>query len=130
MKTTKNYINSINFYWTDENYIHFKFWDLRKSYNFTKEFCEKYPVFAEEFWKYFDYEESIFKNPREIVLYVYNYKIPVYFYFNFSDTPCYSKRDAIRYLTREYMGQNKDKLYTYTWPWKYQWLDTISTANF
>jgi len=130
MKTTKNYINSINFYWTDENYIHFKFWDLRKSYNFTKEFCEKYPVFAEEFWKYFDYEESIFKNPREIVLYVYNYKIPVYFYFNFSDTPCYSKRDAIRYLTREYMGQNKDKLYTYTWLWKYQWLDTISTANF
>lgn len=129
MKTTKNYINSINFYWTDENYIHFKFWDLRKSYNFTKEFCEKYPVFAEEFWKYFDYEESIFKNPREIVLYVYNYKIPVYFYFNFTDTPCYNKQDAIRYLTREYMGENKDKLYNYTWMWEYQWLDTISTFN-
>lgn len=130
MKTTKNYINSINFYWTDENYIHFKFWDLRKFYHFTKEFCEKYPVFAEEFWKYFDYEESIFKNPREIVLYVYYYKIPVYFYFNYTDTPCYNKQDAIRYLTREYMGQNKDKLYTYIWMWKYQWLDTISTANF
>ena len=130
MKTTKNYINSINFYWTDENYIHFKFWDLRKSYNFTKEFCEKYPVFAEEFWKYFDYEESIFKNPREIVLYVYYYKIPVYFYFNFSDTPCYNKQDAIRYLTREYMGENKNKLYNYIWMWKYQWLDAISTTNF
>lgn len=130
MKTTKNYINSINFYWTDENYIHFKFWDLRKSYNFTKEFCEKYPVFAEEFWKYFDYEESVFKNPREIVLYVYYYKIPVYFYFNYTDTPCYNKQDAIRYLTREYMGENKNKLYNYIWMWKYQWLDTISTANF
>ena len=130
MKTTKNYINSINFYWTDANYIHFKFWDLRKSYNFTKEFCEKYPVFAEEFWKYFDYEESIFKNPREIVLYVYYYKIPVYFYFNFSDTPCYNKQDAIRYLTREYMGENKNKLYNYIWMWKYQWLDAISTTNF
>lgn len=130
MKTTKNYINSINFYWTDENYIHFKFWDLRKSYNFTKEFCGKYPVFAEEFWKYFDYEESIFKNPREIVLYVYYYKIPVYFYFNYTDTPCYNKQDAIRYLTREYMGQNKNKLYNYIWMWKYQWLDAISTTNF
>lgn len=130
MKTTKNYINSINFYWTDENYIHFKFWDLRKNYHFTKEFREKYPVFSEEFWKYFDYEESVFKNPREIVLYVYYYKIPVYFYFNYTDTPCYNKQDAIRYLTREYMGQNKDKLYNYVWMWKYQWLDTISTANF
>lgn len=130
MKTTRNYINSINFYWTDENYIHFKFWDLRKNYYFTKEFCEKYPVFAEEFWKYFDYEESIFKNPREIVLYVYYYKIPVYFYFNYTDTPCYNKQDAIRYLTREYMGQNKNKLYNYIWMWKYQWLDAISTTNF
>jgi hypothetical protein len=129
MKTTKNYINSINFYWTDENYIHFKFWDLRKSYNFTKEFCEKYPVFAEEFWKYFDYEESVFKNPREIVLYVYNYKIPVYFYFNFSDTPCYNKQDAIKYLVKEYMGENKNKLYNYIWMWKYQWLDAISIFN-
>ena len=129
MKTTKNYINSINFYWTDENYIHFKFWDLRKSYNFTKEFCDKYPVFAEEFWKYFDYEESIFKNPREIVLYVYYYKIPVYFYFNYTDTPCYNKQDAIRYLVKEYMGENKNKLYNYIWMWKYQWLDAISTFN-
>ena len=123
---TKNYINSIDFYWYDENYIHFKFWDLRKRYNFTKEFYDKYPVFSEEFWKYFDWEESVFTNPREIVLYVYNYKIPVYFYFNYTDEPCYNKQDAIRYLTREYMWENKNRLYTYTWTWKYQWLDSIS----
>lgn len=129
MKNTKNYINSIDFYWTDENYIHFKFWDLRKSYNFTKEFCEKYPVFSEEFGKYFDFEESVFTNPLEIVLYVYNYKIPVYFYYNFSDTPCYNKQDAIRYLAREYMGKNKQKLYTYNWWWEYQWLDTNSKTS-
>ena len=129
MKTTKNYINSINFYWENENYIHFKFWDLRKCYNFTEEFCKKYPVFSKEFEKYFDYEKSVFTNPREIVLYVYNYKIPVYFYFNFTDKPCYNKQDAIKYLVKEYMGENKERLYNYVWIWKYKWLDTTSEAE-
>ena len=87
---------------------------MRKRYHFTKEFLEKYPVFSDEFDKYFYYEDSIFTNPLEIILYVYNYKIPVYFYFNFTDTPCYNKQEAIRYLAREYMGKNKNKLYTYT----------------
>lgn len=129
MKRSRKYINSINFYWTDENYIHFKFWNLRKAYHFTKEFCEKYPIFSDEFWKFFDYEKSIFTNPLEIVLYVYNYKIPVYFYFNFTDTPCYNKQEAIKYLAREYMWEHKDRLYAYKWSWKYQWLDEISETT-
>lgn len=100
----------INYYGDKDNYIHAKFGDLRKCYNFTKEFTEKYPRFSEEYGKYFMCEESMFSNPLEIINYIIFFEIPVHAYFNFTDTPA-TWKEVQKYLGREYMG-NKE-LYTF-----------------
>ena len=46
----------IDYYGEDANYIHTKFGDLRKMYNFTPAFKELYPKFAEEYTKYWNGE--------------------------------------------------------------------------
>ena len=99
----------IDYYGSEDNYIHAKFGDLRKCYNFTEDFIERYPRFSEEFSKYWMCEESLFTNPLEIVNYIIRYDIPVYAYFNFTDTPG-TWEEVQDYLKNEYMG-NKT-LYT------------------
>jgi len=104
---------NIDYYGTKDNYIHLKFGDCRKCYNFTEEFVKRYPKFAEEYNKYFYCEESLFKSPLEVINYIVNFKIPVSFYKNFTDTPC-THREAQEYLLEEFQASEysrKEQLY-------------------
>lgn len=91
----------INYYGEEDNYIHLKWGDVRKMYNFTKEFIEKYPSFAREYQNYFSEEKSIFKAPFAVVEYIYKNKLPVHFYYNYTDTPAKNKREIMEYLVAE-----------------------------
>lgn len=91
----------IDYYGNSDNYIHLKFGDVRKNYHFNKDFIEKYPEFAREFARYFDYSESKFKTPFAVVSYAYKNKIPVHFYYNFTDTPAKSEEEIMAYLVNE-----------------------------
>jgi hypothetical protein len=92
---------TIDYYGTEDNYIHLKFGDTRKMYNFTNEFIKAYPDFAREYSTYFEGEKGKFKNPFQIVNYVFNNSLPVHFYFNFTDTPAKSETEIIDYLVKE-----------------------------
>ena len=48
----------IDYYGTKDSYIHLKFGDIRKMYNFTKELEKKYPDFTREYAKYWNCEKS------------------------------------------------------------------------
>lgn len=90
----------IDYYGTKDNYIHAKFGDLRKMYNFTQALRELYPRFCEEYIKYWNGEYSVFKQPQQIVKYVDENKIPVHFYFNYTDEPA-TIQDMYDYFDRE-----------------------------
>jgi hypothetical protein len=90
----------IDYYGEDANYIHAKFGDLRKMYNFTPALRELYPKFSEEYTKYWNGEYSVFKQPQQIAKYVDENKIPVHFYFNFTDEPA-TIQDMYDYFDRE-----------------------------
>ncbi len=93
--------NKINYYGTDDNYIHLKFGDALKHYHFTPEFIKENPEFSREYKKYWDGEKSEFKNPFQIVRYAYANYIPVNFYYNFTDTPATDEQEIIDYLRDE-----------------------------
>lgn len=98
MKTKKE----IDYYGTEDNYIHLKFGDARKHYFLTKELIAEYPIFAKEYQKYFEYDKTAqFKNPFQIVHYAYENKIPVHFYYNFTDTPAKDEEEIMKYLANE-----------------------------
>ena len=105
MKKTKK---EIDYYGGKDNYIHLKFGDCRKNYNFTSDFIAEYPDFAREYASYFN-GSGKFKNPFQIVAYVYKNKIPVHFYYNFTDTPAKNEKEIMAYLTREnaFIGELK-----------------------
>ena len=104
-------MKKIDYYGTKDNYIHAKFGDLRKNYNFTEDFVKKYPRFAEEYHKYFMCEKSVFANPLEITNYIINYNLPIHAYFNFTDTPAKDWYEVQEYLNKEYLGNRE--LYKY-----------------
>jgi hypothetical protein len=91
----------IDYYGNKDNYIHLKFGDVRKNYNFTKDFIEKYPDFTREYTSYFEMKKSKFKSPFAVVSYVYKHKIPVHFYYNFTDTPAKNEKEIMDYLVDE-----------------------------
>jgi hypothetical protein len=91
----------IDYYGNTDNYIHLKFGEARKMYNFTTDFIEKYPDFTREYKKYFQCEPSRFKNPFQIVTYVFENEIPINFYYNFTDEPANDREDIIIYLVKE-----------------------------
>lgn len=100
--------NTIDWYGEKDNYIHLKFGDARKMYNFTPEFIEKYPVFAEAYKNYWDgkkeekdFKKLVFKNPFQIVHYVFEKQIPVHFYYNYTDTPAKDEKEIMDYLVGE-----------------------------
>lgn len=100
----------IDYYGNEADYIHLKFGDVRKCYFFTKDFREKYPIFAREYSKYFSGDKTAqFKSPFQIVAYVYENKIPVLFYYNFTDTPAENEKEIMEYLVGEnsYIGELK-----------------------
>lgn len=97
MGKTKN----IDYYGNNDNYIHLKFGEALKCYNFTPNFREKYPDFVKGYVSYWNGERKAFRNPFELVSYVFNNKIPVYFYFNYTDTPAKDRQEIINYLLNE-----------------------------
>jgi hypothetical protein len=95
-------MKEINYYGTEDNYIHLKFGDARKCYNLTKEFRKKYSLFSEEYDKYWNMDKTCkFKNPFQIVSYVFENKLPVHFYYNYTDTPAKNKKEIMNYLVAE-----------------------------
>jgi hypothetical protein len=67
-------------------------------------------LFAREYQNYFELKaEAQFKNPFQVVSYAYANKIPVHFYYNFTDTPAKSEKEIMAYLTNEnsYVGDLK-----------------------
>lgn len=103
-------MKEIDYYGTTDNYIHLKFGNARKMYNFTKEFKKEYPLFATEYEKYWNYDETAkFKNPFQIAHYVFRENIPVNFYYNFTDTPAKDEAEIMNYLANEnsYIGDLK-----------------------
>lgn len=82
----------------EESIIHLKFGDMRKSYSFAEEFWDKYKFFSTEFVKYWEGEDSYFKNPYQILDYVEKNNIPVTFYFNFTDEYAKSYDEIREYL--------------------------------
>lgn len=91
----------IDFYGDKDNYIHLKFGNAVKMYNFTDEFKAEYPDFTREYVNYWEGKASKFRGPFAIVEYVYSNKLPIHFYYNFTDTPAKSKREIMAYLVRE-----------------------------
>lgn len=95
----------IDYYGTDADYIHLKFGDMRKAYNFTKEFEEKYPNFCAEYKKYWQGDESCrFKSALEIAQYIDLFDVPINLYFNYTDTPVRKMSEVYEYFIREYAG--------------------------
>jgi hypothetical protein len=103
-------MNNINYYGTEDNYIHLKFGDCIKAYNFTKEFIEKYPKFVKAYEMYWEGKRRAFKNPFQVVSYAFNNNIPVHFYYNYTDTPAKDRQEIIEYLLRE---NDVSELYDY-----------------
>jgi len=91
----------INYYGSEDNYIHLKFGDCLKAYNFTNDFRDKYPVFVKAYEGYWNGKRNVFKNALQVISYVYNSKTPVHLYFNFTDTPVKDKAEAVAYFVRE-----------------------------
>lgn len=89
----------IDYYGETDNYIHLKWGDCVKMYNFTDKFIKDYPYFTEQYRKYWDCDETCdFKDVSDVVNYVFKNKIPVHFYFNFTDTPAKSKKEIINWI--------------------------------
>jgi hypothetical protein len=93
--------DNINWYGDTDNYIHLKFGDCVKAYNFTEDFKGKYPQFVKAYEMYWNGKRTAFKNPFQVVSYAFNNKLPVHFYYNFTDTPAKSEQEITSYLLRE-----------------------------
>lgn len=100
----RNRIDEVDFYGTDENYIHCKFGHLWKMYNFTDKFRKEYPRFVEEYTKYFTGEKSLFENELVLVNYIRRFNIPVYLYFNFTDEPVKEWEEIYSWLIENSVG--------------------------
>lgn len=98
----------IDYYGTDADYIHLKWGDMRKAFNFTEEFKNKHPNFYKEYRKYWNDDPTCkFHTPLQIAQYVDMFNIPVRFYFNFTDTPVHNMTEMYEYFIREYTGDTK-----------------------
>jgi len=97
--------SEIDYYGETDNYIHLKFGDCRKAYNFTKKFIKEHSDFAKKYQRYFQsgsqrtFED--FKSPFAVVAYAFKKQIPVHFYYNFTDKPAKDYNEIIEYLVRE-----------------------------
>jgi hypothetical protein len=103
----------IHYYGSEDNYIHLKFGDCVKAYNFTDAFRTQYPQFTQAYENYWDGKRDAFKNALQVITYIYNNKIPVHLYFNFTDTPVKNRKEAVQYFIRE---NNKDTIYKWELP--------------
>lgn len=91
-----------DFYGEDLDYIHIKFGQMRKCYNFTNKFMEQYPNFVAEYEKYWEGDDSCkFNTPMDIAVYVDTFNVPVRFYFNYTDTPVKDITEVYKYFIDE-----------------------------
>jgi hypothetical protein len=91
----------IDYYGDKDNYIHLKFGDCIKAYNFTTDFREKYPKFVKAYDLYWEGKRTAFKNPFQVVSYVFNNKVPIYWYYNYTDEPAGDREEIMNYLMNE-----------------------------
>lgn len=84
-----------------ENMISLKFGDMKKGYKFTEEFAEKYIFFTKEFRNFFLNKESYFKNPYQVLDYIDQKEIPVFFFFDF-DGRLSNNTDTVRDYIEDY----------------------------
>ncbi len=98
----------IDYYGSSDNYIHLKWGDCVKAYYFTTAFRAKYPEFTQAYEGYWEGKRGVFKNALQVITYVYNNKLPVHLYFNFTDTPVKNRAEAVEYFVRE---NDKDTIY-------------------
>ena len=101
----------IDYYGSTDNYIHLKWGDARKAYNFTEEFEKKYPVFSKQYQLYWDNEECLFKNALDIINFIEEYEIPVHLYFNYTDTPASIKEAKIWYHENNTINKDDQPLF-------------------
>jgi len=94
-------MKTIDYYGDKDNYIHLKFGDCVKAYNFTEDLKEQYPNFVKGYESYWEGERTVFKNALQVISYIYNNEIPVHLYFNFTDTPVKDRDEAVQYFIRE-----------------------------
>lgn len=100
----------MNYYGTDADYIHLKFGDMRKAYNFTPVFRENYPNFCAEYEMYWNHDTGCrFESPLQIAQYIDRFNVPVNLYFNYTDTPVNNIEEVYEYLIREYAGIARDR---------------------
>lgn len=97
---------TIDYYGDKDNYIHLKFGNCVKMYNFTEDFIKNYPEFVERYVDYYNNGASNtygkgFNSAFEVVAYTHKKEIPVHFYFNYSDEPAESYTEIINYLVDE-----------------------------
>ena len=112
----------------EDTIIHLKFGDMRKAYSFADWFWHKYEFFSTEFAKYWEEEESYFKNPYQIVDYVEENNIPVDFYFNFTDE--YAKSyDEIREYLQDQGRYVRNSNVVISMPYDYGERIEVKTAN-
>lgn len=100
----------IDYYGSKDNYIHLKWGDCVKAYHFTDDFRARYPEFTQAYEDYWDGNRGAFKNAFQVITYIYNNRVPVHLYFNFTDTPVKDREDAVQYFIRE-----NDKVTIYEW---------------
>jgi hypothetical protein len=98
---TKMTKKQIDYYGIEDNYIHLKFGDCMKAYNFTEDFRKEYPQFVKAYDMYWEGKRTAFKNPFQVVSYAFNNKIPVNWYYNFTDTPAKDQEEITKYLLQE-----------------------------
>lgn len=108
-----------DYYGEDKDYIHLKFGEARKCYNFTDKLRNKYPEFCKEYELYWVGNKNCrFKAPLEIAQYVDMFDIPVTFYFNFTDTVAKNIGEVYSYFIREYGGISTEPDGTYRKDWQ------------
>ena len=93
--------NNFNYYSGDTHdicVIHLKFGDMRKCYVNLVSLEDQF--FIDEFDKYWSYEESYFKEPKEILDYIKAKNLPVILYRNATDEEI-SITEAYEYLENE-----------------------------
>lgn len=107
---------TIDYYGDKDNYIHLKFGDCVKNYNFTNDFIKQYPEFTKRYIHYYrngadkgaSMNKEGFASPFEVVAYVFKKEIPIHFYYNYTDEPANDYDEIIRYLVDEntYISKN------------------------
>lgn len=78
----------IDYYGTKYNYIHLKFGNAWKMYNFTENFKKNNTYFVEQYVKYWNQDTSgIFSSASDVIEYIRDNNVPVHLYFNYTDEP-------------------------------------------